>query len=129
MPYIKTYDRGKGHDVIMGLYDERTKVFTREVKANHIMGFPNCDAIGIQLEGLERLKDMGCKTVRVKIKEGPHKGTYDLPLKAWLAPGIRSLDRGHGAQKFMPIYRMKGEGKDAATTHKTPAKGTESLLR
>ena len=96
---MKTYDARKGRLVSCGVYNEKTKEFTRKVTDRHFVRM--FEGYGMQVDVFDKLWAQGCE--RIVFKIGDNRLTSDI--NDWKLFGVKH-NLGHGVQVFLGVSRM-----------------------
>ena len=92
---ITTFDTVKGKDVFMGMYDAKTKIFTKPIGKEHYMTKEK--GYGIQEDAIFKLANLCCEKVHLVLDTQ----TLEYPFSIFQSK--QSKDYGHGAQIFVTI--------------------------
>ena len=96
---ITTFDNKKRQEVLVGMYDGKTKTLTKTVGKDHYMLKEK--GYGIQSDVLGKLHQLGCETVLL------HTATQTLEYPFALLLTKKGRDYGHGAQIFLTVPEAK----------------------
>lgn len=97
---LTVFDEKKRRNVKAGEYNPETKTFIKKVKKTHFMRM--LEAYGIQELVLDRLATKRCENIVIKAPGV----TYSSKLWDWERGDIKTLNYGHGRQRFLPIRHM-----------------------
>lgn len=92
---ITAFDEAKKKDVFIGMYDAKTKIFTKPIGKEHYMTKEK--GYGIQEEAVAKLYNLGCEKIHLVLETQTLE--YPFPLID-LKP---AKDYGHGSQKFVTV--------------------------
>ena len=92
---ITAFDEAKGKDVFIGMYDAKTKIFSKPIGKEHYMTKEK--GYGIQADVVAKLFNLGCEKIHLVLETQ----TLEYPLE--LIDKKITKDYGHGEQKFVTI--------------------------
>lgn len=92
---ITTFDETKGKDVFVGMYDKKTKIFTKPIGKEHYMTKEK--GYGIQEDTVAQLFNLGCEKIHLALE------TQTLEYRFTMVDAKPAKDYGHGPQKFVTV--------------------------